>query len=289
LDICGEYSAVLDPQTLEHREVQSNNAVRNAQRETSVLPVCVACMNFTRGQFADFRKIVDDKANLNFEILNVGAGHAIAKKHYEILVVNCFDTKDRSELSSRAASVEAKVTSAVNLAIVSALKDFRPDIYLSGFLDYLIFPFDEHEVIYRLHAAASLRECSVRDYRHSSDEMVERACAYMETRLDQPISICELSSAVGTNRNTLNSKFNKEFGLAPIGWHRERRLQRAADLIQNTNDPISKISGEVGFTDSNNFSTAFRKTHGVPPRHYRKMKHAQNLMTKSKDRQNYSG
>ena len=71
LDICGEYSAVLDPQTLEHREVQSNNAVRNAQRETSVLPVCVACMNFTRGQFADFRKIVDDKANLNFEILNV--------------------------------------------------------------------------------------------------------------------------------------------------------------------------------------------------------------------------
>jgi len=94
----------------------------------------------------------------------------------------------------------------------------------------------------------------------------------METRLDQPISICELSSAVGTNRNTLNSRFKKEFGMAPIGWHRERRLQRAADLIQNTNDPISKISGEVGFTDSNNFSTAFRKIHGVPPRHYRKMK-----------------
>jgi len=177
LNICREYSAVLDPQTFERRQTQAKIEIGNAHRKTSVLPVCVACLNFTRSQFAAFRKIFDGKASLNYEILNVGACHAITEERYEILVVNCFDADDRSELCSRTAGGEAKVTSAVNLAIVSALKDFRPDIYLCGFLDYLIFPFDDNEVIYRLHAAASLRECSVHDDRHSADEMVQRACA----------------------------------------------------------------------------------------------------------------
>jgi AraC-like DNA-binding protein len=237
-----------------------------------MLPVCVACLGFTGTQFAAFRQIVDANSILKCEISNMELGQSAPDERYEILVVNCFDTEDRSGFRREQRNVELEAPSAVNLAIVPPLKDVRNEIYLSGFSDYLIFPFVENEVIYRLHAAAALRQRSLPGHMHSSDAIVERACKYMERRLDQPISISELTSVIGTNRNTLTNRFRKELGVAPIGWHRERRLRKAADLISSTNEQISKISGNVGFSDSNNFSTAFRKTHGVTPREYRKMK-----------------
>ena len=47
------------------------------------------------------------------------------------------------------------------------------------------------------------------------------------------------------------------------------RLNRAADLIQNSDLMIREVSDSLGFSDPYNFSRAFRRAFGVPPGHLR--------------------
>ncbi len=47
------------------------------------------------------------------------------------------------------------------------------------------------------------------------------------------------------------------------------RLNRAAELIQNSDLMIREISDQLGFSDPYNFSRAFRRAFGVPPGHMR--------------------
>jgi AraC-like DNA-binding protein len=47
------------------------------------------------------------------------------------------------------------------------------------------------------------------------------------------------------------------------------RLNRAADLIQNSELMIKEVSDKLGFSDPYNFSRAFRRAFGVPPGHLR--------------------
>lgn len=43
------------------------------------------------------------------------------------------------------------------------------------------------------------------------------------------------------------------------------RLNRAADMIQNSDLTIKEVAGSLGFSDPYNFSRAFRRVFGVPP------------------------
>lgn len=47
------------------------------------------------------------------------------------------------------------------------------------------------------------------------------------------------------------------------------RMNRAAELIQNSDLMIKEISDQLGFSDPYNFSRTFRRTFGVPPGHLR--------------------
>ena len=47
-------------------------------------------------------------------------------------------------------------------------------------------------------------------------------------------------------------------------------MLHAANLLINTSNNITHISMEVGYRDSNNFSTAFKRTFNVSPGRYRK-------------------
>ena len=48
------------------------------------------------------------------------------------------------------------------------------------------------------------------------------------------------------------------------------RMTRAKELLAGTDRPITEIAFDVGYNDSNYFSTAFRKHEGISPSQYRK-------------------
>ena len=63
--------------------------------------------------------------------------------------------------------------------------------------------------------------------------------------------------------------FKRAFGETPHQYLLRRRIERAADLLRETDRPVSEICLDVGFRSLGSFSTAFRSLMGEPPSAYR--------------------
>jgi transcriptional regulator GlxA family with amidase domain len=59
----------------------------------------------------------------------------------------------------------------------------------------------------------------------------ERACNYMTTRLDAPITLDDLEAAIGLCRRSLQYAFRQRCGLSPMQWLREQRLCASHALL----------------------------------------------------------
>ena len=84
--------------------------------------------------------------------------------------------------------------------------------------------------------------------------------------LNEVAEACHVDSAYLCR---LFQRFGRE---RPSRYLLHLRLNRAAELIQNSGLMIRAVSDQLGFSDPYNFSRAFRRAFGVPPGHLRKGK-----------------
>jgi len=66
------------------------------------------------------------------------------------------------------------------------------------------------------------------------------------------------------------SKFKSETGLSPRQFQLQIRINRAKDMLKQTNLSISEISDILAFCSLFYFSRIFRDKTGFPPNEYRK-------------------
>ena len=83
-------------------------------------------------------------------------------------------------------------------------------------------------------------------------------------------SITELSRLAGMSKSSLMTAFREATGHTPLDYLIRIRLQKAAELLMNTNMPITEIAPASGFSDSNYLTRQFRKVYSASPREYRK-------------------
>lgn len=87
---------------------------------------------------------------------------------------------------------------------------------------------------------------------------------FSNLQLDQLAKLCNLSLS------SFKREFKKEFDDSPTNYINNRRLDKAKELLNITDLPISEIAYEIGFQDSLYFTRLFKKKIGVPPTAYRK-------------------
>ncbi len=71
-------------------------------------------------------------------------------------------------------------------------------------------------------------------------------------------------------RASFYKKFKRLIGLGVMEYVSGKRMAIAADLLKNTCLTVSEISFKVGYSDTNYFSTSFKKQFGQTPSRYRK-------------------
>lgn len=91
-------------------------------------------------------------------------------------------------------------------------------------------------------------------------------------RIDSAISLCELAEKVGVRESYLSARFKEEMGCSFGCWLREKRLERAKQLLERENLSIAQVAEQVGILDVSYFIRIFRKETGVTPGQYRKTK-----------------
>ena len=86
---------------------------------------------------------------------------------------------------------------------------------------------------------------------------------------DRPLTTEHLARSAGMSRRHLRRAFAERFGLTPRAYLERSRMTRAASLLRDTDCLIKEVAAQVGFADPNNFSTVFKRFHGLSPEAFR--------------------
>jgi transcriptional regulator GlxA family with amidase domain len=101
------------------------------------------------------------------------------------------------------------------------------------------------------------------------DEMVKKAQAYMETKLDEKISVEHLSSRFAVGRRNFDRRFIKATGNTPLEYSQRVKIESAKKAFESTRKTINEVMYDVGYSDVKAFREVFRKITGMSPLEYR--------------------
>ncbi len=104
---------------------------------------------------------------------------------------------------------------------------------------------------------------------HTDVSAVERIAAYIALHFKQPLTVDEISEAVGLSSGYAMTLFRKVFGKTVIGYLLDHRLAHAQRLLISTDDQILTIAYESGFGSVSRFNTVFKQHCHCSPRAYR--------------------
>lgn len=98
---------------------------------------------------------------------------------------------------------------------------------------------------------------------------LQQALDYMNTRLHENIKISEIASHIGIDRSYLSNIFKSTLELSPQEYLMTLRMNRAAELLENTDDKITSIASAVGYSDPLTFTKMFKRIKGMSPSDWR--------------------
>jgi transcriptional regulator GlxA family with amidase domain len=101
------------------------------------------------------------------------------------------------------------------------------------------------------------------------DEMVKKAQAYIESNVDEKISVEHLSSKFGVGRRNFDRRFIKATGNTPVEYSQRVKIEAAKKTFETTRKTINEVMYEVGYSDAKAFREVFRKITGMSPLEYR--------------------
>jgi len=101
------------------------------------------------------------------------------------------------------------------------------------------------------------------------DEVVKKVQAYIETHLDEKISVEHLSSKFAVGRRTFDRRFIKATGNTPLEYAQRAKIEKAKKALETSRKTINEVMYEVGYSDVKAFREVFRKITGMSPLEYK--------------------
>lgn len=101
-----------------------------------------------------------------------------------------------------------------------------------------------------------------------------QAISMMEQNTETPVSTEALAAAVGVTRRQLERLFCSHLKVTPTHFYLGLRLDRARQLLQQTEMSIMAASVACGFESASYFSRAYRSRFKVSPKHDRNSRHS---------------
>lgn len=149
--------------------------------------------------------------------------------------------------------------------------------YLNTMLKEIAQKKDQYETIYQ----DLLEVLLITLMRHTnynlalvSSSKPSKECAaakrYLDENFKNSITLDELAEITHMNKYYLIHSFRKTYGISPINYLIERRVNESKILLETTNLSLSQISQIIGFSSPSYFSQTFKKWAAESPIEYRK-------------------
>lgn len=107
--------------------------------------------------------------------------------------------------------------------------------------------------------------------REAHEDELHALRQYIFEHLDEPLSVDALARRVHMSASHFSKVFKRETGFSPYEYVLTARLNKAKDLLQNTDFSVFDIALETGFNSESNFICFFTDHVGVSPGRFRKL------------------
>ncbi|MBN1409666.1 MAG: PocR ligand-binding domain-containing protein [Spirochaetales bacterium] len=99
---------------------------------------------------------------------------------------------------------------------------------------------------------------------------IGKATDIIKQRYNEQLNEADLARELSVSRSHFSASFKKFSGISFKEFLILVRMENARKLLKSTYKSITEIGYEVGYSDSNYFSTLFRKEMGMSPKEFRK-------------------
>lgn len=100
---------------------------------------------------------------------------------------------------------------------------------------------------------------------------IREAKNYIRLHYKDALTLEKVSGVVDLNASYLSALFKKETGKTFLEYLTKVRMDKAKEMLKETNETISAICQEVGYSDTKYFVKCFQKYTGLKPNQYRKV------------------
>lgn len=109
------------------------------------------------------------------------------------------------------------------------------------------------------------------DYYPTSDPHILTVLNYIHRNLSKPLNVDDLVALVPLSRRLLEIRFRQATRQSIHQYISTLRMERFAQLLQATSDPVSDVATQVGIDNIKNLSRQFKLAKGCTPQAYRKL------------------
>ena len=156
--------------------------------------------------------------------------------------------------------------------IIEQLDDIEVNAGILKELYYQVLQIDENRLI---SAARLLRVCAVSAWHEKyisikKDDLSVLIDRYIESNLSSKLSLDHLAKIFLMSKTALCNYAKEYYGVSIGEIIKQKRVECAKNMLENTNHPLSTISECVGISDINYFIKVFKSITGKTPSRYRK-------------------
>ena len=101
-------------------------------------------------------------------------------------------------------------------------------------------------------------------------QLIREIHDYLTEHMDRRITIEELTHRYPINPTTLKEVFKSVYGTSIAAHLKEHRLEKAAQLLRETDLTMAEIARQVGYESQSKFTAAFKEQYGLLPTAYRR-------------------
>jgi transcriptional regulator GlxA family with amidase domain len=94
---------------------------------------------------------------------------------------------------------------------------------------------------------------------------LRRLTDLLDSQLERRVDVSELANTSRLSARQVHRLFKTHLGMSPQAYHRKLRLQRARDMLRQTELTVLEIAMASGFTSSSDFSRVYRRTFRQSP------------------------
>lgn len=118
-----------------------------------------------------------------------------------------------------------------------------------------------HETIHALHSQL--------EGMHRYSPTILMALSFINQNFATDLSLTQLSEYAYANPSSLSSEFNAEVGMSLSEYITALRIQKAQQLLRDTDASIPEIAQQTGFSGAKYFREIFKRQTGLSPQQYR--------------------